>query len=1271
MKTRSWSRRKQPTRVATVTAESSQHEQTKKLPSTSPSTPSQQSTFNRRRRLKSSKNATNKANKLMEESKYYPSKRLITELDITPTTYRPVPPKIQPKIVEKNIFKPPLIGTDGYRFENPFENPTNFNNIKMTTQSVTPKPMSVHYTHEKENVYRMPLLKPKDTIKYGESRDSKKIHLGTSPGPNRKPHTLYETKLKIFPYELVQSKKSRFEKNSQEKRVKLNFPYEIVNASPLTANKLQQKSFSSISVKPESWQIPTVYAQNALTRTSSKSSVEKRRKKPVKLVEAVKPIKVIPKVINLAHANEKKPHTSAEFDFGQPDSSPWIPITPKDIYEIHGYDSPGYVPSQIKVKEQYDDDSARVPEKDFKFSPVRVYDSPKTISTSYTVHHVYPTAKQNPAGRYRSNPFVHNRIPHHDLHDAAESMHKPNTFGSAGSDTTEFSLPAQLNSYLQTPTASTTSAATSDITTASTQHGTKTRYPDDIITAHSSNIRDAFSSKQRDKMLAAQPPHRSTSEQQITTTTNLIMPSRSDSVDETKDIETLSSNQYAIFQRVNYTLPMDSTTASLKDLNDEFNQLFLNERDKFLFRHPHLPRETSKFIKMRPEETPHKNVTSKRDIVFSSVKNGSITQLTKVSKRNDVYQKPMLVYPQDYSSSAKYVERLTLAHYSVPENVVYNPLPLDYHSRVATLTNHLRNDTRRIKRELPDENDNEKEPVNVFLGGTTTEIVVNVKKYPFYKTVPPDGISKYSVLRYVSNPSEIPKKRNSHMAFYESRDKIQCSEPQPPSNVIPNRENGEWSYDRQLKGPRVTLGDKIACLKIKFFGSDPLDNPFFKEESIGFPEIFDKEERVAPLNEREEENIYDVESQQDYEVLPKRFLKSIRHKKVSENNKRTTLFKRETAAAANGERRYLAKSPVRLWIESLAESPYPEFQKLYKRSAKEKFESDAAEKEEKQVKKVLYVGGFLNRKDLVDKRKNKNKKFQKKEITTLPDISASDVTTSSNELAYGDGDASQSTLRYDTVHPTTMNSAEVESTTSSSAEEESSIENWQEEDTTEGVTQPADKVQDLKFFQKLPTIGITKTSTAPTESSTVARRDLVYFHNTRGSGSDAVQLKTKTNEGRKKVFVDALSSLRSQQNSSNNEPSRLDDNKYKYNYKEPTWRIKTPSSPNTTAASGVFAHEVDSLLYVIHPKTGEGKWMKLLKVEEIDDTATKADSLSIGNDASSNTVRPPSHYSDDGEDGHQLPCREEEETDNEIGKDHHSEYDVSKLIKYFFNICYY
>lgn len=195
---------------------------------------------------------------------------------------------------------------------------------------------------------------------------------------------------------------------------------------------------------------------------------------------------------------------------------------------------------------------------------------------------------------------------------------------------------------------------------------------------------------------------------------------------------------------------------------------------------------------------------------------------------------------KSYDDNTRHVENLTLAHFSGYHKAGSNrPLPLEYNERVNNLAKLLNdNYPRRTRRDL--------EVIHIASSGTTTEIPVDTVVYPHYKKAP-----KPSALRYATNPNLKPRKTAGGMEFYASTDNVQCDDMSVPDDIVPERtEDGEWKGESSNKSPRVdALGDKIGCLKKKFFGSDPLDNPIFKEKDVGFPEVLFATRRPAKKKE--------------------------------------------------------------------------------------------------------------------------------------------------------------------------------------------------------------------------------------------------------------------------------------------------------------------------------------------------------------------------------------------------------------------------------------
>ncbi|KAE9536676.1 hypothetical protein AGLY_007078 [Aphis glycines] len=227
---------------------------------------------------------------------------------------------------------------------------------------------------------------------------------------------------------------------------------------------------------------------------------------------------------------------------------------------------------------------------------------------------------------------------------------------------------------------------------------------------------------------------------------------------------------------------------------------------------------------------------------YSGVKVEITTQSPKLSDRNVYWNSRHPHLPKDSIKNTeelrgrdkseyentRHVENLTLAHFSGHhKSGSYRPLPIQYNERVNNLAKLLNdNYPRRTRRDL--------EVINIASSGTTTEIPVDTVVYPHYKKAP-----KQSALRYATNPILTPRKTAGGMEFYASTDNVRCTDMSAPTDIVPKRtEDGEWKGEPSNNNPRVdALGDKIGCFKTKYFGSDPLDNPIFKEKDVGFPDV--------------------------------------------------------------------------------------------------------------------------------------------------------------------------------------------------------------------------------------------------------------------------------------------------------------------------------------------------------------------------------------------------------------------------------------------------
>uniref|UniRef100_A0A2S2NUW7 Uncharacterized protein n=2 Tax=Schizaphis graminum TaxID=13262 RepID=A0A2S2NUW7_SCHGA len=242
---------------------------------------------------------------------------------------------------------------------------------------------------------------------------------------------------------------------------------------------------------------------------------------------------------------------------------------------------------------------------------------------------------------------------------------------------------------------------------------------------------------------------------------------------------------------------------------------------------------------------------------YSGVKIEITTQSPKLNERNVYWNSRHPHLPKDSIKNTedlrgrdkseyentRHVENLTLAHFSgLHKSGSNRPLPIQYNERVNNLAKLLNdNYPRRTRRDL--------EVINIASSGTTTEIPVDTVVYPHYKKAP-----KQSALRYATNPILTPRKTAGGMEFYASTDNVRCTDMSAPTDIVPKRtEDGEWKGEPSNKDPRVdALGDKIGCFKTKYFGSDPLDNPIFKEKDVGFPDVLFS---VKKPPEKEEDGI--------------------------------------------------------------------------------------------------------------------------------------------------------------------------------------------------------------------------------------------------------------------------------------------------------------------------------------------------------------------------------------------------------------------------------
>ncbi|XP_059488237.1 uncharacterized protein LOC132204010 [Neocloeon triangulifer] len=149
-----------------------------------------------------------------------------------------------------------------------------------------------------------------------------------------------------------------------------------------------------------------------------------------------------------------------------------------------------------------------------------------------------------------------------------------------------------------------------------------------------------------------------------------------------------------------------------------------------------------------------------------------------------------------------------------------------HYEKQGRLREKFENEEKKEHRTNEDSPEDQAPHASVKIPKSTTKneasVTVDIEKYPFYKTAP-----KNSPQRYASNPKFLPdKKNNPDMPFYASTNYKECPDISPVLSVGPDDKNPKG--EPRLRG----LGDKIDCLVSKYFGSDPFENPFFKEENV-------------------------------------------------------------------------------------------------------------------------------------------------------------------------------------------------------------------------------------------------------------------------------------------------------------------------------------------------------------------------------------------------------------------------------------------------------
>lgn len=126
---------------------------------------------------------------------------------------------------------------------------------------------------------------------------------------------------------------------------------------------------------------------------------------------------------------------------------------------------------------------------------------------------------------------------------------------------------------------------------------------------------------------------------------------------------------------------------------------------------------------------------------------------------------------------------------------------------------------------LPDEDDVER-PIKI-VPARQSRVASKHKKFPYYN-LSENVLSQMSAHRYSENLHAYPRQKES---LYTSKNTKQCQDIE--DGIVLDKEGDESGEGADKKPPPRRLqglGGKIECLKLKYFGKNPFDNPLFKED---------------------------------------------------------------------------------------------------------------------------------------------------------------------------------------------------------------------------------------------------------------------------------------------------------------------------------------------------------------------------------------------------------------------------------------------------------
>lgn len=153
---------------------------------------------------------------------------------------------------------------------------------------------------------------------------------------------------------------------------------------------------------------------------------------------------------------------------------------------------------------------------------------------------------------------------------------------------------------------------------------------------------------------------------------------------------------------------------------------------------------------------------------------------------------------------------------------------------------------------------------SIFLKGDYDDIEdafsMTNKKYPYYN-LPKDVLPEMSAFRYAESNKNYPGIKESLYKFKDRQNKCKDND-QEVDDPSPDGTNGNSSTSElNPSSQRLNkLGRKINCLRQKYFGNDPFENPLFKENDYGAassPIKLEKIKNTLPNKEKTLLIVYD------------------------------------------------------------------------------------------------------------------------------------------------------------------------------------------------------------------------------------------------------------------------------------------------------------------------------------------------------------------------------------------------------------------------------